>query len=86
VGLHHLKIRRGEGEASSHVIGTISTLARSPIIGLELYDLAADPNETSSLLHYPETGRDPVLAPRLQQLSHCAGENCRELEDTTTAL
>jgi arylsulfatase A-like enzyme len=52
-----------------------------PLIGLELYDLAADPKEMTSLLHYPENGRDPVLAPRLDLLSGCAGASCRQYEN-----
>jgi arylsulfatase A-like enzyme len=52
-----------------------------PLIALELYDLAADPNEMSSLLHYPENARDPVLAPLLDQLSACAGASCRQYEN-----
>jgi uncharacterized repeat protein (TIGR01451 family) len=59
--------------------------SQQPLIGLELYDLAADPNEMTSLMHHPENGRDAVLAPRLDQLSSCAGASCRSYEDTPIA-
>src|SRR4030095_14734631 len=36
-----------------------------PLIGLELYDLVADPNQMNSLIHHPENPRDPILAPVL---------------------
>jgi uncharacterized repeat protein (TIGR01451 family) len=53
------------------------------LLGVERYDLVRDPHELSSLLHYPENGRDPILAPRLDLLVNCAGSDCREYEDLT---
>jgi arylsulfatase A-like enzyme len=55
------------------------------LIGLELYDLSADPNEMTSLLRYPQDGRHPVLAPLLDQLTACAGESCRQHENAPGA-
>jgi uncharacterized repeat protein (TIGR01451 family) len=51
------------------------------LIGLELYDLTSDPHELTSLLHYPENGRDPTLAPLLDLLKECAGMTCTQYEN-----
>ena len=56
--------------------------AAPPLIGLELYDLVNDPNEMTSLLHFPEDVPDPTLDPWLDLLKRCSGETCRQYEDT----
>jgi arylsulfatase A-like enzyme len=61
--------------------GGVYYQAPQPLIGLELYDLAADPSEMTSLLHFPESGRDPVLAPQIDHLLSCAGASCKVYED-----
>jgi len=48
---------------------------------LELYDLVRDPHEMNSLLHFPESARDPMLAPWLDLLRGCAGAQCIEYEN-----
>ena len=50
-------------------------------VGLELYDLSSDPSQMNSLLHYPESPRDAVLAPWLDLLVTCAGPSCQQSED-----
>jgi uncharacterized repeat protein (TIGR01451 family) len=52
-----------------------------PLVGLERYDLVADPYEMNSLIRYPQNPRDPVFAPILDQLRTCTGATCRVLED-----
>jgi N-acetylglucosamine-6-sulfatase len=52
--------------------------------GVELYDLAADPDEMSSLLHFPEDARHPVYGPWLDLLETCAGASCKLYENGLT--
>lgn len=48
----------------------------------ELYDLRSDPYETESLHKSADSSLVQGLKARLNALSYCAGDECREAEDS----
>lgn len=53
----------------------------STLSGLEMYDLATDPYEMTSQLHYPEDSPDPVLGPWANLLHTCVAQTCKQYEN-----
>jgi uncharacterized repeat protein (TIGR01451 family) len=61
--------------------GSYQQSGTSTLSGLELYDLANDPYEMNSLLHFPQSAQDPVLGPWASRLHGCVAEACKQYEN-----
>ena len=61
--------------------GTYYQSGMSVLAGLELYELAADPYQLNSLLHYPQNVPDPVYGPWATRLRTCLGPSCKQYEN-----